>query len=773
MPANTGNTTVETTAATAPAAKSAAPSNAASGKTTTLKAASTSSSTTLEGQSGPSIIRVIDDGIYLIASAKNTTRLIDVSGESKANGANVMLWNGHGGKNQQWRFTFDPKTGCYKIVCMNSGKALTYQGSAISGANVVQKTVSATNAQLWSVVKTAKGYALSPLANSKLMLEVQGGKALNGDNVDMRTSNGEVWQRFWLVALDPKLKASKTLNEGAYTIARADAQKQLVDVSGESQDNGADALVYHSTGGMNQRWYLTRDKGNFYTITSINSGKVLDVCGASFIPGSAVIQYAGSGQANQKWQVRDNGDGTFSFVSKANGLVLGSAGTADCSKVKVFVDKPEAAVRFVLKPVKLIGDGVYSMASRQKIAEVVDVPGESKKNGTQLALWSFHGNLNQKYQFVDTGSEVYTIQIADSAKFLEDSGGKVVQNNAKSSGLQRWKATWSGTGVVLTNQVTGRAITVSGTPKDGAKLVATKSTGATAQRFMLTKRNLVENGMYVLHAGTGSRVADVSGASKADGANVIIWAPNGENNQKFQITHVSGGYYKIVNVNSNKALEAAGEAAGANVRQAAYKGSANQLWKAEISPNGGVTFVGKASGKALEVAGNANTSGANVRIGTKSGAKGQAWSLEATERFDPVLSRALARARSLGSATSYMIAVDLTNHRTVVFHRSGGSWQVARNVAVSTGAPGTPTHTGTYTIGDRGYSFGSGYTCYYWTQFRGPYYFHSVLYHQGTRSIMDGRLGYSISHGCVRMDINDAYYINYNIPSGTKVSVYY
>ena len=47
-----------------------------------------------------------------------------------------------------------------------------------------------------------------------------------------------------------------------------------------------------------------------------------------------------------------------------------------------------------------------------------------------------------------------------------------------------------------------------------------------------------------------------------------------------------------------------------------------------------------------------------------------------------------------------------------------------------------------------------------------------MLYNQGTRTIQDGRLGYSISHGCVRMDINDAYYINYYIPSGTKVSVY-
>jgi lipoprotein-anchoring transpeptidase ErfK/SrfK len=37
---------------------------------------------------------------------------------------------------------------------------------------------------------------------------------------------------------------------------------------------------------------------------------------------------------------------------------------------------------------------------------------------------------------------------------------------------------------------------------------------------------------------------------------------------------------------------------------------------------------------------------------------------------------------------------------------------------------------------------------------------------------MDGTLGVPASHGCVRLDINNAYWINQNIPSGTRVYSY-
>ena len=129
-------------------------------------------------------------------------------------------------------------------------------------------------------------------------------------------------------------------------------------------------------------------------------------------------------------------------------------------------------------------------------------------------------------------------------------------------------------------------------------------------------------------------------------------------------------------------------------------------------------------------------------------------------------------AQAQGSNTNWYLAVDVKNHRTMVFKRSGGSWMLVKNWLCSVGAPSTPTVLGTYSVGIKGYSFGEGYTCYYYTQFWGDYLFHSVKYYQGTFNVKDGRLGQDVSEGCVRLPIQQAKWIYDNIPEDTTVRTY-
>jgi lipoprotein-anchoring transpeptidase ErfK/SrfK len=109
-----------------------------------------------------------------------------------------------------------------------------------------------------------------------------------------------------------------------------------------------------------------------------------------------------------------------------------------------------------------------------------------------------------------------------------------------------------------------------------------------------------------------------------------------------------------------------------------------------------------------------------------------------------------------------------------VLQGSYGNWGPLREMICSPGAPATPTVRGVFEVDYKGYAFGygHGYTCYYFTSFYGDYLFHSVLYNEGTFVIQDGRLGMHLSHGCVRMDINDAKWIYDNMPYGTTVVVY-
>lgn len=60
----------------------------------------------------------------------------------------------------------------------------------------------------------------------------------------------------------------------------------------------------------------------YYTIESVNSGKVLDVDNAGKNQGTNVQQYGSNNTDAQKWIIAKNTDGTYSIVSKCNNLYL-------------------------------------------------------------------------------------------------------------------------------------------------------------------------------------------------------------------------------------------------------------------------------------------------------------------------------------------------------------------------------------------------------------------------------------------------------------------
>lgn len=132
----------------------------------------------------------------------------------------------------------------------------------------------------------------------------------------------------------------------------------------------------------------------------------------------------------------------------------------------------------------------------------------------------------------------------------------------------------------------------------------------------------------------------------------------------------------------------------------------------------------------------------------------------------------LNRANRYSSKTGWLVMIDRANCRLGVFRGSRGSWRYAQHWACSTGAPGTPTPTGEYSVTGKGYSFGNGYTCYYYTQFYGDYLIHSGTYYQGTFRVMDDRMGMHISHGCVRLLLDRAKWVWNNVPIGSKVVIY-
>lgn len=130
------------------------------------------------------------------------------------------------------------------------------------------------------------------------------------------------------------------------------------------------------------------------------------------------------------------------------------------------------------------------------------------------------------------------------------------------------------------------------------------------------------------------------------------------------------------------------------------------------------------------------------------------------------------KAQSYSSPTGWLVLVDCGSNRCCVYRGSYGHWVPVKEWVCTTGAAYTPTKKGVFSVTGKGYSFGNGFTCYYYTQFYGDYLLHSILYYSNTFNVMDGRLGINASHGCVRLSLENAKYVYDYVPYGTTVATY-
>lgn len=124
------------------------------------------------------------------------------------------------------------------------------------------------------------------------------------------------------------------------------------------------------------------------------------------------------------------------------------------------------------------------------------------------------------------------------------------------------------------------------------------------------------------------------------------------------------------------------------------------------------------------------------------------------------------------SNTDYYIYTNLSQHVVCIFKGSNYNWKLINSFTCSVGKSSTPTITGHFTVGikDTYFVTANGIICKYFTQINGNYLFHSILYDKNN-NVVDSRLGVNISHGCVRLDTENAKYIYDNVPSGTTIWV--
>lgn len=740
--------------------------------------------------------KLLPEGRYAIVAGNNWSRqMIDVYGGSKANAANVQLYASNGTDAQRWDVSYDEQ-GYATFTNAGSGKVLdVYGGSTVNGTNVHQYDGNGSWAQKWIVTGDARsGYRILSALWLDLSLDVRNGSIKSGSNLRVYAANGSVAQRFYFVNTVPaQVESTGDIvgQTGWVSLRPAHASGLAVDIASGSRSNGANAQLYASNGSLAQlfRFEYQKDSG-YYVIRNAASGKLLDVTDGDVVPGANVQQWGTSAGRNSLFAAVKNDDGTFSFVSKATGLALDVYGASKASgaNLDAFTPNGSAAQRFNLVPFtgNMIKTGLYKVFASAKSSAVLDVASGSTSSGANVQVYGFNGTAAQKWYIAPVSGkrDVYTLENAGSGKMLAaDSNGNVCQRTRSSSTAQQWELLIDGGGMAFKNVKYSKVLDLrGGSTRNGANVQVYADNGTAAQRFRISGTSIaIANGTYTIRmAKKSSTVLDVRSGSSSNGANVQVYASNNSGAQKWNLKRYSNGTYSIINARSGRALDVYGGKAanGRNVQQYTSNGSAAQRWRIEYAGNGGYKFVSAInSSYVLDIYGGSTRNGANAQLYEDNGSAAQRFTFKKTTYVPENLTRAqlkmYKKAQGYSSSTRWLILADTRNECAVgVFEGSRGNWTLRKYWAAGPGRPSTPTVRGQFTVTGKGYVFGHGYSCYYYTQFYGDYLFHSIKYYQGTRRVMDGRLGQRVSAGCVRLAISNAKWLYDNIPYGTKVVTY-
>lgn len=186
---------------------------------------------------------MMDDGVYYIKN-RDVKFALDVSGGSAYSGANVQLYSLNKTDAQKWLVSHDSK-GYVSFKNVNSGMYLTATGSS-NGANVNQQSPSNGYNQKWIIAfDSSQNIKLVSGLNSKLVIDVSGGKIQNGSNIQLYTSNNSAAQK-WVFEYISK-----------------DVQVSLTKIMGTSQTNVAQMVRYYKANASGYDTFKAKYEGKY------------------------------------------------------------------------------------------------------------------------------------------------------------------------------------------------------------------------------------------------------------------------------------------------------------------------------------------------------------------------------------------------------------------------------------------------------------------------------------------------------------------------------
>ena len=148
--------------------------------------------------------------------------------------------------------------------------------------------------------------------------------------------------------------------------------------------------------------------------------------------------------------------------------------------------------------------------------------------------------------------------------------------------------------------------------------------------------------------------------------------------------------------------------------------------------------------------------------------------LESSAKIVSAINTENINTLGLQSSSNYLLYVDTNTQLTHIYKGSNNNWKLFKSLKCATGKEGSETPSGVYTIKYRDTWFFSkkfNQGGKYWVQFDGDYLFHSVPFAEDQKTIVDYTLGEPVSHGCIRLSLEDSKWLYDNIPTDTKLII--
>lgn len=621
--------------------------------------------------------KTIEEGIYEIVSAKDSSKFITID-----NTSNAVINTNLNSKRQKFKVSY--KDEYYIIQALDNNEVLDVAGGKKEeGTNVQSYKSNGTDAQKWIIKEEGNGeYSIISYAND-LYLDIEWGVTNNGTNLQVYGGNGSSAQRFRFKKV--KILDSKPIIEnGEYYIKMSKDITKVLEI-----DKNSNVQINNKNNKENQRFYIEYISDGYYIIQNRKYNKVVDVYGGNTMNGTNVQVYNSNGTSAQKWIIKDEGNDKYSIISWKSELYLDVAGgrTDNGNNVQIYEENGTEAQKFIFEKVhkserkKTIEDGEYKIVSALGENEVISV----NDRNSNVELWEDTNEYNKRFNIKYIGDGYYTIQVLSSKKMLDvqdaniKKGANVQVYSNNETEAQQWiiKELEDGYYSII-SKLSDLNISINNDNiQNGTNIQLNEENEIDTQKFRFIRvdeegKKTLKDGIYKIKTALDpNMVLDISAGSRENNANLQIWSDSNVKQQRFFIKYLGNGSYKIRPVHSRKALDVdnAEQKIETNVKQYEAYNSEAQQWIIKEDENGYYNIISKCNYLYLDVQSGQANNGANVQMYLNNGTNAQKFIFEKME--EPAIEDGIYE-------------IQMAKDKTKVLDISAGSFENSANLQIWT-----------------------------------------------------------------------------------------